>query len=401
MKKFFLFKRNDISLSSTSVSDTGEGLDVLAVPTDSLAFLTAETGSVTIVFNDASIYEENNLLDGESFKKTSVSVSCEDGKESDLIESILKFISSEKTKSSIMRFDAVLGTSTLEGAKVSQTTDLVSRVNKFPVNRSSQEVSTRTFIGGTSGTAFGTGNEVSDIDFGEGNKPFIDYNESGLGQSGGNVNAWTNSGSGGATYNASAIVGTIPLDTSTGRLNNGLSTSAADIGTTASVTIPAASFENDFTFYCVIGRSETDIRQSVNVGPVAQGVNTLFPLQANENNALFVKIRDGKGPGYKVKTARPIITTDKTAYVFIVRRDIKSNIFFHDNTGSVVGFVPAVTSGSFGRTDELLALTSIGNGQSVKFLGNVARFGVIGKDIGTASASRLALDLSKKYTPTT
>ena len=84
MKKFFLFKRNDISLSSTSVSDTGEGLDVLAVPTDSLAFLTAETGSVTIVFNDASIYEENNLLDGESFKKTSVSVSCEDGKELEL-----------------------------------------------------------------------------------------------------------------------------------------------------------------------------------------------------------------------------------------------------------------------------------------------------------------------------
>ena len=402
MKKFFLFKRNDISLSSTSVSDTGEGLDVLAVPTDSLAFLTAETGSVTIVFNDASIYEDNNLLDGESFKKTSVSVSCEDGKESDLIESILKFISSEKTKSSIMRFDAVLGTSTLEGAKVSQTTDLVSRVNKFPVNRSSQETSTKTFIGGTVGTAFGTGNEVSDIDFGDGNKPFIDYNEGGLGESGGNVNAWTNSGSGGATYNASGIVGTIPLDTSTGRTNNGLATSAADIGTSASVTIPAASFKNDFTFYCVIGKSETDINQSVNTGPVAQGVNTLFPLQGvPENNALFVKIRDGKGPGAKVKTARPIITVDKTAYVFIVRRDAKSNIFFHDNTGSVVGFVPAVTSGSLGRTDQLLALTSIGNGQGVKFLGNVARFGVIGKDIGTAAASRLALDLSKKYTPTT
>lgn len=401
MKKFFLFKRNDISLSSTSVSDTGEGLDVLAVPTDSLAFLTAETGSVTIVFNDASIYEDNNLLDGESFKKTSVSVSCEDGKESDLIESILKFISSEKTKSSIMRFDAVLGTSTLEGAKVSQTTDLVSRVNKFPVNRSSQEVSTKTFIGGTSGTAFGTGNEVSDIDFGDGNKPFIDYNEDGLGESGGNVNAWTNAGSGGATYNASGIVGTIPLDTSTGRLNNGLATSAADIGTTDSVTIPAASFKNDFTFYCVIGRSETDIKTTLNTGPVAQGTNTLFPLQAFDNNAFFVKIRDGKGPGAKVKTAQPIITVDKTAYVFIVRRDIKSNIFLHDNTGSVVGFVPAVTSGTFNRTDEQLALTSIGNGQGVKFLGNVARFGVIGKDIGTASASRLALDLSKKYTPTT
>jgi hypothetical protein len=63
--------------------------------------------------------------------------------------------------------------------------------------------------------------------------------------------------------------------------------------------------------------------------------------------------------------------------------------------------VAAVTSGNFGRTDDSLALTSIGNGQSVKFQGNVPRFGVIGKDIGTAAASRLALDLVKKYTPTT
>ena len=81
MKKFFLFKRNDISLSSTSVSDTGEGLDVLAVPTDSLAFLTAETGSVTIYSMTLLFIEENNLLDGEAFEKSSVSVSCDDGKE--------------------------------------------------------------------------------------------------------------------------------------------------------------------------------------------------------------------------------------------------------------------------------------------------------------------------------
>ena len=401
MKKFFLFKRNDISLSSTSVSDTGEGLDVLAVPADSLAFMTAESGSVSIVFNEASIYEANNLLDGESFKKTSVSVSCEEGTESDLIESILKFISSESTTTNIMRFDAVLGKSTFGGAKVSATTDLVSRVNKFPVNRSSQETSTKTFIGGTSGTAFGTGNEISGIDFGDGNKPFIDYNEDGLGESGGNVNAWTNAGTGGATYNASGIVGAIPLDTSTGRANNGLATSAADISSATSVTIPAAQFKKDFTFYCVIGRSESDIRNSVNIGPVAQGVNTLFPLEVFNNNTFFVKIRDGKGPGGKPPALSPIVTVDQTAYIFIVRRDSRSNIFFHDATGAVVGVVDSVTSGSFGRTDELLSLTSIGNGQSVKFQGNVARFGVIGKDIGTAAASRLALDLVKKYTPTT
>ena len=66
MKKFFLFKRKDVSASSSSTSDNGEGLDILAVATDSLAFMTASLGRVHIVFNDASIYEDSNLLDGES-----------------------------------------------------------------------------------------------------------------------------------------------------------------------------------------------------------------------------------------------------------------------------------------------------------------------------------------------
>jgi len=79
MKKFFLFKRKDVNLASTSTSDNGEGLDILAISVDQVAFMTASLGRVNIVFNDAAIYEESNLLDGESFKKTSVTVACEVG----------------------------------------------------------------------------------------------------------------------------------------------------------------------------------------------------------------------------------------------------------------------------------------------------------------------------------
>jgi hypothetical protein len=43
----------------------------------------------------------------------------------------------------------------------------------------------------------------------------------------------------------------------------------------------------------------------------------------------------------------------------------------------------------------------LGNGQGIKFIGNLARFGVIDRDIGTSAASQLALDLAKKYTPIT
>ena len=61
-------------------SDTGEGLDVFCVTADLFAFMTAATGRVKIYFNNATIYEESNLVDGESFQKTSVSVACEEEK---------------------------------------------------------------------------------------------------------------------------------------------------------------------------------------------------------------------------------------------------------------------------------------------------------------------------------
>ena len=402
MKKFFLFKRRDVNLASTAVSDSGEGLDVLAIPTDSLAFITAEYGKILIVFNDSTIYEENKLLDGESFKKTSVYVSCEPGSEASLIEDILKFISAEKTTSSIMRFDAVLGKTTAAKAVVGDFTDVKAEVKQYPVSRVSQEASTKTFIGGTDGTAFGTDTTIGDIDFGEGNVPIIDFIESNISHSSSNVNGWPNSGSGNSTYDVSSVVGPIPYVATGGATVNGLSTASATFSTSDSLTLANAyTTSKDFTFFCVIGRTKAETEVSKFVGAIAQGAtasNYMFldPLDVSQFKMRLRNAYDLDGE-LSASTGRPIITPDQTAYVFVVRRDKNSNIFFHDSTGSVVATIPAnterpnTTTGSF-------SITKIGN-SNYKFQGNVARLGVIEKDIGTSAGAKLALDLAKKYTP--
>ena len=417
MKKFFLFKRKDVSASSSSVSDNGEGVDILAVAADSLAFMTASLGRVHIVFNDATIYEENSLLEGESLKKTSVSVACEEGKEASVIESIMKFVSSEKTTTNIMRFDAVDGKATIGAAKVNSFTDVVSEVKQLPTVRTTQEISKKTFIGGTAGTALGTGTIIADIDFGEGNKPVIDLNETGLSESGGNVNGWTNNGSGGSTYNIASgkVTGTIPLDTSTGRSNNGLSTQAADMG-------PVTNFELDntytqsgpFTMFAVIGKSTSDIQDNPKFGFLVQGTTsgsgtqglTFMFSDPFDNNNFYFQFAGEKGGFFKAPTASPIIDSSlpaaemRTAYVFVIRRDSSSNIYIYDTTGTAVAFAPANTSGTY-RTDSKVIVEHLGNGQGEKFQGNLARFGVIDRDIGSPAAAQLAIDLTNKYTPTT
>ena len=415
MKKFFLFKRKDVSASSSSVSDNGEGLDILAVATDSLAFMTASLGRVHIVFNDASIYEDSNLLDGESFKKTSVSVACEGGKEASVIESIMRFVSSEKTSTNIMRFDAVDGKTTIGAATSNSFSDVVSEVRQMPVLRTTQEVSKRTFIdsAGDVGKTLGVTSLIAGIDFGLGNIPVIDLNETGLSQSGGNVNGWTNNGSGGTTYNISSgnITGTIPLDTSTGRDNNGLSTQAADMSTPTNFELDNTYTQSGpFTMFAVIGRSPADIQLSSSLGPLVQGtsasgvgVTFMFAEPLNHKRYSF-QFSGTSTSSVTAPSTNNIIDVAlsaqdmRTAYVFVIRRDSSSNIFVYDTTATIVASVPANTSGK-ARTDLDAVIEHLGTGQGQKFQGNLARFGIIDKDIGASAASQLALDLTTKYTP--
>ena len=409
MKKFFLFKRRDVSANSSTTSDTGEGLDVMAIYTDLLAFMTASRGRVNIVFNDATIYEESSLLDGESFKKTSVSVACEEGEEANVVESIMKFIASEKTSTNVMRFDAVDGKATIGAAKVGDFTDVVSQVKELPVARSTQKPSKKTFIGGTAATAFGTGSIINDIDFGDGNKPVIDLHEENLSESGGNVNGWTNAGSGGSTYNISSakVTGTIPLDTSTGRANNGLATQAADVGTSDNFELDNTYTQTGpFTMFAVIGRSTSDIEDMPKIGMLVQGPATTLQgltymfMDPFDNNNFNFKFKGEKGEFIKAPVVGGIVDPLRTTYVFVIKRDEASNISVYDNSGTVVATVPAKTSG-YGRTDTDVLVEYLGNGQGIKFIGNLARFGVIDRDIGTSAASQLALDLANKYTPNT
>jgi hypothetical protein len=130
--KFFLFKRNNPNVDSALFSDNGKGLSVLAVPASSVSYMAAKEGLVEIFFNNTSVFEENNLREGESFEKTNVSVQCIPGKEADLMESIINFINREKADG-VMRFDSTGERNTFKS--VEETPSIDAFVRKRPVKR--------------------------------------------------------------------------------------------------------------------------------------------------------------------------------------------------------------------------------------------------------------------------
>jgi hypothetical protein len=106
-EKYFLFQREDPSvLGGLSFSDNGNGISVLAIPASNVAYMSADRAKIIIFFNDSSLFEQSGLIEnGESFEKTNVSVTCELGKEVELIEAIINFINRD-TPNNFMRFDA-------------------------------------------------------------------------------------------------------------------------------------------------------------------------------------------------------------------------------------------------------------------------------------------------------
>lgn len=133
-QKFFLFKRKDPAVSGGAVfSDNGKGISVISFPASNLAYMAANRGAVTMYFNDSAPFEENSLtLAGESFEKTSVTVSCESGGEADLMEEIINFINRDTAKN-VMKFDAT-GVENTFGAKTDKPT-IDARVRARPVER--------------------------------------------------------------------------------------------------------------------------------------------------------------------------------------------------------------------------------------------------------------------------
>ena len=107
-KKFFLFRRSDPVGSDRRFSEGGSDIPILGIPADLIAFMTAGRGTITLTFNNAGIYEENELFIGDSIEKTNVTISCEEGQEMRLIEAIMQFAST-KTGKPIFKFDVLGG----------------------------------------------------------------------------------------------------------------------------------------------------------------------------------------------------------------------------------------------------------------------------------------------------
>lgn len=432
MKKFFLFRREQVSASSVTSSDTGQGISVIGLPADSLSFITAEVGAVVMYLNGASRYEENNLTDGESFEKTSVKIPCEEGKETELIESILSFIARESGKT-VMKFDAVDSESTF--SNVSFDSQVSAKVHINPIKRITGDVSTQTFIGstGTVGADI-TDTTIAGIDFGiASNKPELDFNHEGISGVSDNseISSWENAGTGGDTYDIGSNVGT-PKKYDGGDGKTAISKDFARFLEADHFVVPTYTATNDYTVYVVFSYHD-----AANVTPIYSSANTdtvgpfVGKFKANTDgtitnvlgvsNQVDVRHKAADGAPATTKTNNSNLGTVSHEFpilsqapdfsmhlqVFVIRRDENNNMFFYNRDGDVFAYIPPVaapggkvSASTDFRTDGDLVierLGTVGDLTADTFNGNIARFGVINKDIGSASCSKLATDLFNLY----
>lgn len=437
MKKFFLFRKENVTISSVPVSDQGVGISVLALPADSMSFMSASKGMVFIAFNDATVYEESNLTDGESFEKTTVKIPCEEGQEVGLMESILAFIARDGG-ASIMRFDAVDKDSTF--SRVSFDDKIQSHVHVNPIKRITGKISTQTFLGTTGSVgADVVDNTIGGIDFRiEENKPAIDYNHEGLSQkaNGSEINSWENAGTGGNTYNIGANVGA-PIVSDPAVSASYLSKKSAKCDTNSYFIVPTYSTPNDYTLYFAITQTRNDAHPFYGDGDgICFGYNLGQFKEDEVNPGEIAKIRPMHFGNFAVRHASRIgaaaisqVSDDSNGttpfkypnyegdvydriLVFVIRRDVEGNMYMYNKLGEFVSFIAARTASTLlkdgikytdatdHRTDGDLKIERLGTINDITtnaFGGSIARFGVIPRDIGTSSCIKLAEDLYNLY----
>jgi len=435
MKKFFLFRKEEIGVSSVTASDTGKGLSVIALPAESFAFASAARGYVVIAFNDATLYEESNLTDGESIEKTTIKIPCEVGEEVNLVESILSFMSRESGKS-IMKFDAVDSKSTF--SSVSFNSKIESKVKVNPTKRLTGVSSTQTFLG-TSGTlgVDVASNEIAGIDFGIAeNKPVLDFNHEGLSAfaHGATITSWANAGTGGASYDIASIVGTPGAYTTTSV--SGISQKVARIDTAEHFIVPTFEQSEDYTLYMVYNQAVNEAHPIYGDGDGICFGATIGQFVEDPVSGEIAKLRPSAYGNFSVRhesrtgaPARASVTDElngtvgyvypnldeenqEKILVFVIRRDKFGNMYMYNKHGDFVSFIEAKTAKSLtdqgvrytdatdGRTDGDLKIERLGTVADITaddFGGMIGRFGVIGKDIGTAACTKLATDLYNFY----
>lgn len=407
MNNFIIFKTKAVTKAGANTSDDGTDIEVLAVSVNRIAFITAKLGGVNIFFDGISSYEENNLSTGESFQKSYVTVACEEGKELQLIKDISDF-ASEKSTRSYMTFDA-----TLRSDFKSVSKDIKVYVRNNPINRITGLPSLITDNAFTASTA----NVVNGIDFyAENNKPILDLDCRDATYSVGALATWPNGGTGGSTYDVDvpSTVGTV--SEGTGSSTNGFNTNPVSLLLDSYVVLSNSLLvQNDYTVYVVCtsaadgaeGRMGAMYGSSsgITVGFNATSEKTAQPISINtfgfRHNGRF-------GLPASFPTAVPF--DDDLPSVFVIRRDVNSNIFVYNYTGSLVCSINGVTqeqdetvSETYTRDGETagnLQIDQIGSagGDTINsFKGGLGRFGVIQRDIGAVAATRLAVDLYELY----
>lgn len=425
-RKYFLFRKEDLSLLSSSSSDTGKGLSVFGVSADLMSYITAIKGGVVLYFNNATPYEESSLTNGESFEKTTVTVNCEEGKEVDLIESIMNFLGSENSPN-IMRFDSVDQRSNMKEVKTSLS--LGASVKSHPINRVTKEVSLQSDNSFTPST----GNVINDIDFYVAtNKPILDlegenatYNASSPFE----MTAWANSGTGGATYDVDAASAVGNITNAAAGSSTGLSKNSPQFNnSTYTVLTNTLSVKDDYTLYVVyspvIGIAETHGTLYGSTSGECVGLNIVNEdaVKAEMSASTFGVRHEGRvstpatartdsDEAGTVSYRYPVADSEdpdyQQCYVFVIRRDERNNLYMYNHKGDVVATIDERSDPRLsdlgtvvGDTTGLLTIDQIGSAggnTTSSFKGRIARIGVIESDIGDERCRNLATQLFNLY----
>ena len=434
MPKYFLFNKEQVGPSSTNTSDTGVGISVISVSADHVSFITATSGAVNIVFNNAGVFDHVDLGEGESLRKTSITISCNLGEESKLVEQITNFISSPSTNQTVMKFDFVNNTTSFLSADVSSPKSISARVHNAP-----EDLKEKYILYNPTGL---TSHIVNGIQFTEDTYPILDLDAANpanfSGVSGATFTSWNNSSqlAGATAYNfVSPAVSLSPQIVDPGSAN-GLGTTAVYFGDNEDIqgNQPDLVLESilyayeDYTIYMVIGLPKyynptMNLAERVRSFKRIYGSNTCAgPFSPDEPSRFEVRHGALEGTPASVSTlngdygttpyefpAKDIKNPTHTCYVFIVRRDLQNNMYLHNYQGDLVGYIPAVVEGTDAtpfRTDQALIIEYLGTNNTGdqemrdSFVGYLARFGVIKKDIGSSEAARLAIALYERYKPT-
>ena len=414
-EKFFIFQREPVTEFSSTESNTGDGLSVIAIPANKIANVTAKSGTVVFRFHGAGIYESYGGSVNEGLPNVKIEVACEQGNEVALIEQVLTFISRETNKS-IMKFDVVSATSTFPLAKVTKAEDLKSLVPKQPVVLATQAISSDPANTDLTSSATTT---IAGVTFPSASTlPTIDYADTGFtGSIGTNVGAshtWTNLGTGSSTYDISADTGN-PLHSRS--KNNNLATDAVTLTASDALHLANAfTASGAYTMYMVyglIGRvemypiygSSLTTSQGFGRGTTGDAMTLSYdsgstaPASVSTNTTEFStkasRLQDPKLDN--IETLGVANAGAQVCYVWVIRRDKDYNIYIHDYQGDVIGQLPKKLDGAE-RTDGDLTVDRLGgDGTGTEWKGELARFGVIETDVGTSEAARIAQQLFARY----